>query len=152
MFELTRRNNGYPTNYYDPFREMEKLERSFFGAPFDGFFGGKDLAEFKTDITDEGDHYLLEADLPGFDKKDIHLDVNGDTLTIQAERHSKVEQKDNQDRIVRVERSYGSYSRRFDLSAVDADNIKAKYDNGVLTLNLPKKASVLPASRQLEIE
>ena len=152
MIELTRRNNGYPTNYYDPFREMEKLERGFFGGPFDSFFGGKDLAEFKTDITDEGDHYLLEADLPGFDKKDIHLDVNGDTLTIQAERHSKVEQKDNQDRIVRVERSYGSYSRRFDLSAVDADNIKAKYDNGVLTLNLPKKASVLPASRQLEIE
>ena len=121
MFELTRRNNGYPTNYYDPFREMEKLERSFFGAPFDGFFGGKDLGEFKTDITDEGDHYLLEADLPGFDKKDIHLDVNGDTLTIQAERHSKVEQKDNQDRIVRVERSYGSYSRSFDATGIDVE-------------------------------
>ena len=125
---------------------FDEFERSVFGD------NGRRTPVFSTDIKDEGDHYLLEADLPGFDKKDIHLDVNGDTLTIQAERHSKVEQKDNQDRIVRVERSYGSYSRRFDLSAVDADNIKAKYDNGVLTLNLPKKASVLPASRQLEIE
>lgn len=149
MFELSRRNNGYLDNRYDPFREMEKLERSFFGDPF---FGSRDLAQFQTDITDEGDHYLLEADLPGFDKQDIHLDVTGDTLTIQAERHSKAEEKDNKDRIVRVERSYGAYSRRFDLSQVDAQNIRAKYENGVLSLTLPKKEGVQPASRQLEIE
>lgn len=149
MFELARRNNHHAVNGYNPFREMEDLERSFFGDPF---FESRDLAEFKTDVTDEGDHYLLEADLPGFDKKDIHLDISGDVLTIQAERHSKVEEKDKKDRVIRVERSYGSYSRQFDLSSVNTEQIKAKYDNGVLALTLPKKQDTLPASRTLEIE
>lgn len=143
MFELTHRNN-HSMNNYNPFREIEELERSFFGS--------QDLAEFKTDITDEGDHYLLEADRPGFEKKDIQLDVSGDTLTIRAERHSKVEEKDQKNKVIRVERSYGSYSRQFDISAVDADRIKAKYDNGVLRLTLPKKETAAPASRQLLIE
>lgn len=152
MFELTRRNNNHPINTYNPFRELEEFERSFFFNPFGSFFGTTSLAEFKTDVTDEGDHYLLEADLPGFDKKDIQLDVNGDTLTIHAERRSKVEEKDKKERIVRIERSYGAYSRSFDISGVDTDGIKAKYDNGVLKLTLPKKQPSLPEGRRLEIE
>ena len=151
MFELTRRNNNH-LNSYNPFREMEELERAFFGNPFSSFFGTGTLAEFKTDVTDEGDHYLLEADLPGFDKKDIALDINGDTLAIRAERHSKVEEKDKKDKIVRMERSYGSYSRQYDISGIKADEIKAKYDNGVLKLTLPKKEDTLPQSKRLEIE
>ena len=151
MFELTRRNNHH-INTYNPFREMEEFEKNFFGNPFGTFFGTQDLAEFKTDVTYEGDHYLLEADLPGFDKKDIKLDINGDTLTVQAERHSKIEEKDKKDKIVRIERSYGSYSRQFDVSGVDTDNIKAKYEDGVLKLTLPKKEKTLPEGRRLEID
>lgn len=151
MFELARRNNHH-VNTYNPFREMEELERSFFADPFAGFFGSADLAEFKTDVTDEGDHYLLEADLPGFEKKDIAMDVNGDTLTIRAERHSKAEDKDQKDRIVRVERSYGAYARQFDVSGVDTDHIRAKYENGVLKLELPKRETQTPEARRLEIE
>lgn len=150
MFELTRRNNNH-INEYNPFREMEEFERNFFANPFGSFFTTQSLAEFKTDVTDEGDHYLLEADLPGFDKKDIHLDINGDTLSVSAERHSKYEEKDK-DKVVRIERSYGSYSRSFDISGVDADGIKAKYDNGVLKLTLPKKHATIPESKRLEIE
>lgn len=152
MFELTRRNNNRHINSYNPFREMEDFERNFFADPFGSFFGSSDLAEFKTDVTDEGDHYLLEADLPGFDKKDITLDISGDTLTVHAERHSKVEEKDKKDKIIRMERSYGSYSRQFDVSGVDTDRIKAKYHNGVLKLTLPKKDEKLPESKRLEIE
>ena len=151
MFELTRRNNNH-VNTYNPFREMEELERAFFSNPFGNFFGNSSLAEFKTDVTDEGDHYLLEADLPGFDKKDITLDINGDILTVRAERHSKVEEKDKKDKVIRMERSYGSYSRQYDISGVKADEIKAKYDNGVLKLTLPKKEQSLPTSKRLEIE
>lgn len=151
MLELVRRNNNH-INSYNPFRELEEMERNFFGTPFGTFFNNQDLAEFKTDVTDEGDHYLMETDLPGFDKKDIHLELNGDTLTINAERHSRVEEKDNKDKVVRVERSYGSYSRSFDVSGVDVEQIKAKYDNGVLKLTLPKKQVVLPEGKQLEIE
>ena len=90
-------------------------------------------------------------DRPGFDKKDIHLDVNGDTLTIHAERKAEQEEKDDKNNYVRCERSFGSYSRQFDLSSVDADHMKATYDNGVLKLEMPKKA--LPDSaRHIEIE
>ena len=152
MFELTRRNNNHHVNAYNPFRELEEFERNFFGNPFGSFFSSGDLAEFKTDVTDEGDHYLLEADLPGFEKKEIQLDISGDTLTVRAERHSKIEEKDKKEKVVRVERSYGSYSRSFDISGVDADQIKAKYENGVLKLTLPKKQVTLPEGRRLEIE
>ena len=152
MFELTHRNNNHHISTYNPFREVEDFERSFFNTPFSSFFGTQDLAEFKTDVSDEGDHYLLEADLPGFEKKDIQLEISGDTLTVRALRHSKVEEKDNKDKLVRIERSYGSYSRQFNISGVEAERIKARYDNGVLKLTLPKKQAELPEARHLEIE
>ena len=146
MFELRpfeRRNNRIAN--YDPWSEME---RAFWG---DGSWS-HGLSEFKTDIQDKGDSFLLEADLPGFDKKDIHLDINGDMLTVSAERHSEHEEKDKKNKYVRCERSYGSYSRSFDLSGVKADEIKAKYENGVLKLTMPKKENTLPEARHLEIE
>ena len=150
MFELSRRTNN-PMNTYNPFREMEAMERRFFGPHYDDFFRMTDLAEFKSDVTDEGDHFLLEADLPGFNKEDIHLSLDGNTLTVSAERHSNVEHKEK-DKVIRVERSYGSYQRQYDISNINADGISAKYDNGVLQLTLPKKDKVVPASRQIEIE
>ncbi len=137
MFELM--NNNY-LNSWNPFHAMND------------FFGHSDLAEFKTDISDEGDHYLLEADLPGFDKKDIQLSLQDNMLNIQAERHSKFEEKDAQNKVVRMERSYGSYSRQFDVSGIDTDHISAKYEDGVLKLNMPKKQETLPQARMLEIE
>ncbi len=150
MFEISPyHRNGLS---YNPFREMEELERCFFGEPFSGFFGSSDIAEFKTDVTDEGDSYVLEADLPGFAKQDIHLDISGNMLTINAERHSEHEEKDKKNKYVHLERSYGKYSRAFDVSAINTENIKAKYDNGVLKLTLPKKQQSLPESKQLSIE
>ena len=152
MFELRpyRKNNHQLS--YNPFREMEEFEKAFFGEPFTSFFHSGDIAEFKTDISDQGDSYLLEADLPGFEKSDIHLDVSGDTLTINAERHSEHEEKDKKEKYVRVERSYGKYSRQFDISQVKSDKIKAKYENGVLKLTLPKKQQALPETKRLDIE
>ena len=150
MFGLTTRNYNNGLRTYDPFREMEAFERAFFSDPFAGFFNTTELAQFRTDVTDEGDHFLLEADLPGFEKKDINLDIQGDTLTIHAERHSKVEEKDKKDKVVRMERSYGSYSRSFDITGIDPDKIKAKYVDGVLRLTLPKAEQV--KGRRLEIE
>ena len=119
MFELRpfeRRNNHVAA--YDPWDQME---RAFFG---DGSWG-RGLSEFKTDIQDKGDSYLLEADLPGFKKEDIHVDVDGDTMTIRAERHSEHEDQDKKGNYVRCERSYGSYQRAFDISGVEVANISA---------------------------
>ena len=80
------------------------------------------------------------------------LTDNGDTLTIHAERHSEAEQKEHKDKYLRVERSYGAYSRAFDVSLIDTANIKAKYEDGVLKLTLPKKQKTEPDKRTLEIE
>ena len=150
MFEMrpyAKRNNSL----YNPFHDMDEFEKKFFSTPF-GFFDTNVLDEFKTDIKDEGDRYELEADLPGFDKKDIHLDINGDMLTVSAERHSEHEEKDKKNKYVRCERSYGSYSRSFDVSGINIDGIEASYTDGVLTLTMPKKAAEVPASRRLEIK
>ena len=151
MFDLKpyeRKNN---VSSYNPFRDMEAFERSFFSNPF-GVFGGNMLSEFKTDITDNGNEYVLEADLPGFKKEDIKLDINGDVLTVQAERHSEHEDKDKKDKYIRCELSYGLYSRQFDVSEIDTENIKAKYEDGVLKLTLPKKAEVASSPKRVEIE
>ncbi len=149
MFELSRRNNNRAM--YNPFREMDELEKRFFNEPF-GFFSNGIMDAFKTDIKDEGDCFELEADLPGFDKKDIHLDINGDVLKISAERHSEHEESNKKGKYIRCERSYGAYYREFDLSNIKSDEIKAKYENGVLKLTLPKKDEIVPESKHLEIE
>ena len=148
MFEMTNRNN----TVYNPFHEMEQLEKQFFGDPFGSFFDSRDLAEFKTDVLDEGDHYELEADLPGFRKEDIRLELKGDNLVISAQRHSSAEEKNKDGKVVRMERSYGSYQRSFNVSEIDTDNIRAAYENGVLKLTLPKRQQQIPESRILEIE
>ena len=135
MFELRPyRNNNHMTTY-DPFRDMEALERAFFGNR--DFLG--DVGTFKTDIQDKGDHYLLEADLPGMKKEDIAIDIDGDNLTIKAERRNEHEEKDKS--YVRCERSYGSYQRAFDISGVEVADISAQYKDGVLKLNMPKKSA-----------
>lgn len=149
MFEIipfTRRNH---VANYNPFKELDDFQKAFFG---DGMFSRSGMEPFRTDIKETESEYVLEADLPGFEKKDIHIDISDDYLTIQAERHSGHEDQDEKKNYVRCERSYGSYSRSFDISGVDADKIAAKYENGVLTLTMPKKAPVQPASRQLTIE
>lgn len=149
MYEMRPYHKNAPMSY-DPFRELEALERRFFGKPFDQV--ASKLPGFRTDIRDEGDFFALDADLPGCSKEDIRLEVNGDLLTIRAERKSACEEKDEKTGYLRRERYCGSYRRDFDVSAVDADNIKAKYENGVLHLTLPKKQSALPSVKTLEIE
>ena len=147
MFELkpyTRKNNSV---YYNPFQTMDEFERNFFNPSF----FETSLDQFKTDIKDEGDSYTLEADLPGFEKKDIHLDLNNDVLTISAERHSNYEKKDSKGNYLRCERSYGTYTRSFSLEGIDADNISASYEDGVLKLALPKQQPAKADTRRLEI-
>ena len=145
MFELTPyfRSNRKAAQVYDPFREMEDMERRFFG---------NSVQSFRSDIKDEGNAYLIETDMPGFRKEDIHVDLKGETLTIRAERHSDYEKDDKKKSYLHVERSYGSYSRQFDVSGIDTDKISAKYENGVLKLTMPKKEAPKETSKHLEIE
>lgn len=130
---------------FDPFREMDDLERSFFGNT-------NVVSAFRTDVTDTGDTYKLEAELPGFKKEDIKIDIENDCLTISAERKLENDDKDNKGNFVKRERFYGSYSRSFDVTGIDTDSIEASYTDGVLTLVMPKKKEEIPASRRLEIK
>lgn len=143
MFELTPFTRSRGMDLYRPFRDLEDLERSFFSGNTPGLF--------KTDIRDSGDAYVLEADLPGMKKEDIHIDIDGDRLSISAERSAVKEEKDENGGYVRCERSYGSFSRSFDISGIRGEDISAAYADGVLTLTLPKQAKTVPASRRLEI-
>lgn len=152
MFELTPFVQRQGLSSFNPFRELENFEREFFGtSPFTSFKTDI-LNGFKTDIKDIGSVYELSADLPGFKKEDINIDINNNTLTISAERKSEKEEKNDEGNYIRRERSYGSFSRSFDLSGIEAENIKAKYTDGVLTITLPKQDKQLQNNRKLEIE
>ena len=137
-------------SFANPFREMDNLARALFNEPL--FSEKAEIRPFRTDIRKTDDGFVLEADLPGFDKKDISVGIDGDVMTIKAQRHSESEETDKKDNFIRIERSFGSYERKFDVSGVDTENIGARYENGVLVLNMPRKEPVLPPSRQLTIE
>lgn len=93
----------------------------------------------KVDVKENGDGYTLQAELPGVDKDDIHVTIEGNVVTLRAE----VKQQDTQtsdEKVLRSERYFGSVARSFQLPAdIDDSRAKAKYDAGVLTLTLPKK-------------
>lgn len=145
LVPYVRRNNSLSA--FDPFRELDELERAFFGNSNES-----KLAAFSTDIKDKGDHYELEADLPGVEKDDIKIDLADNVLTISAERHSEYEENDKKHNYVRCERSYGSYQRSFDTTGIDTDHIEAEFKNGVLKLELPKIKETKPETKRLEIK
>ena len=144
MFEMMPFTRNRGVDLYRPFRDLEELERSL--------FAGNGVTTFKTDIRDAGDAYVLEADLPGMKKEDIHIDIDGDRLAISAERNAVKEEKDENGGYIRCERSYGSFSRSFDISGIRGEEISAAYEDGVLKLTLPKQTRAVPASRRLEIQ
>ncbi|MGM9642934.1 MAG: Hsp20/alpha crystallin family protein [Eubacteriales bacterium] len=141
MFGLTPFVHNSHVTSYDPFKEMEEFERRFFGER---------IPAMRTDIRETENAYILEADLPGFAKEDIHAEIQNGYLTLHAEHSS--ESKKDEDNYVRRERSYGSYSRTFDLDGIDADAIDASYKDGVLTLTLPKLTQKAPEAKKLEIK
>ena len=143
MFEMMpfARTHADP---YRPFRDLEDLERAF--------FSGSSANAFRTDIRDTGDAYVLEADLPGMKKEDIHIDVDGDCLSITAQRSASHEEKGQDGSYIRCERSYGAYSRSFDISGIRSEDLSAAYADGVLTVTMPKREKTVPTSRRLEIQ
>ena len=142
MFELMP--FGYRrVSAYNPFRDFEEMSRSF--------WDNNNVSAFRTDITEKDGKYVLEADLPGFKKEDISVDIDKDCLTITAE-HKSEEKEENADSYIRRERYYGSYTRSFNVKGIDTEAITAAYNDGVLTLPMPKKEPEVPAARRLEIK
>ena len=131
------------SNVFDTF---DNFARDFFRK------SNADLPAFRTDIRDAGDSFLLEADLPGFNKEDISLDLKDGILTIQAVHQDSSEEKDDKGSYIRRERRYGSFQRSFDVTGIDEAGITAAYQNGVLTLTLPKARPVEPETHRLAIQ
>lgn len=126
-------------------RYMDEMERSLCGSAVNGD------ARFRCDISEKDDVFTLEAELPGFEKEDIKVDLDGDTLTISAAHSAEEEKKDEDGRVLRRERRYGSFSRRFDVTGINTDEIKADYKNGILELSLPRRKDLDPPTRRIEI-
>ena len=129
---------------YNTFRELEEMSRSF--------WNDTNLNAFRTDITEKDGVYTLTAELPGFKKEDISIDIDKDCLTIAAERKDESEDEDKERNYVRRERFYGSYSRSFNVKGIDTEAINASYADGILTLTMPSKTPETPPTRRLEIQ
>ncbi len=96
-----------------------------------------------VNIKEEGEAYLLIADIPGVEPKDIEINMEDRVLTIRGER--KTEARENRDTYSRVERVSGNFYRRFTLpDTADAEKISAKSGNGVLEVHIPKQERVQP--------
>jgi HSP20 family protein len=101
-----------------------------------------------VDIAEDADRIRVTAELPGFKEEDVHVELNGDVLTLSGERKRDEEKKDVN--YTRVERSYGHFTRSFTLpSTVDREKVKASFASGLLTIELPKKPESKP--RQIPI-
>ena len=137
---------------WEPFRSFKPFYGDF-GSWFDEAAentAGDGHWHPSVDVYETDDSYVLKADLPGVTKEDIKIDINKNTLTIKGEKKS--EEKVEKENYVRVERSYGSFSRSFSLSdKVNTENIKANYKDGVLEITLPKKEEVKPKEIKVEV-
>ena len=133
---------------YDPFL-MEPVSDLFQGLfrPMRSMMAAQEneLGSMKIDVTEDDGAYSVKAELPGVDKNDIDVRIDGRVVSIHAKVERSSEQKEGE-RVIRRERYSGAVSRSFSLaSEVDDANAKAEYKDGVLSLSLPKKA---PADRK----
>lgn len=144
---------------FNPWRDFSSLQNRvnrLFDETLGSFTGDQEALDTyewapTVDIYEEDKNYVFEADLPGFKKEDIKIDIKNNTLNISGERKS--DSKVNEDNYVRVERRYGRFSRSFTLpNIVDAEKIKANYKDGVLKLTVPKKEEALPKSISIDVE
>ena len=121
-------------------RDPMKLFESVFNDNVSPFVASIVAPSFKVDISEDDTAIFIEGDMPGIKKEDIKVSMEDDVLTICAERTKCEEEKTKE--YHRTERSWGSLSRSFTVGEnVDADNIDASYDNGVLKIKVPKKTA-----------
>lgn len=106
---------------------------------FDDFLTSKKEQMMKCDIYEKGDDYHLELDIPGFDKKDISIEVNDGYLKIKAEKNESNDEKDEDKKYIRKERVYGKYERSFYIGDIDEDKIHAEFKDGMLKITVPKQ-------------
>ena len=116
-------------------------------------FNARNDMVMKTDITEKDGNYMLDMELPGCRKEDIHLELNDGYLNVSASRNTNKEEKDDKGNLIRQERYSGSFSRSFYVGEnVKEEDIKASYDNGELKITFPKEPKALPQKKVISIE
>ena len=146
MLSLTPRTNFGALSFNDFVDDM-------FSSPF--FRGSRtQMPSMKTDIKEKDGMYLLDIDLPGFEKENIKAELNDGYLTISATRNTSEDKSDEESGYVYRERSCGSCSRSFYVGEnLTQEDIKAKYENGILRLSVPKKeAKPVETKKTIAIE
>lgn len=147
MFDIVpwRKNNSIQSKG----DEFQNMVNSFFN---DDFFNSVSIIKnnFSVDLKEDDNNYIIEADLPGVDKKDIDISYNNRYLNISARRESNLEE--NKDNYVRQERSYGEFKRSFYIDNIVEDKIYASFDNGVLNIKLPKLNKEISETKKIEIK
>lgn len=134
---------------YEPWGMLEQMRKEM-----DRIMGEENAAATSdwvpaVDIREDKDCFTITADLPGMQAKDIEVNAENGMLTIRGEREN--EKKENRDGYKRIERSYGSFFRRFTLpDTADTDKISAKAEHGVLTVTIPKHEKLQP--RRISVE
>ncbi len=138
-------------------RDLDTMQKRM-NRLFNDFFSGREgdgddliLGSWNpaVDVVEHDDSYVIEAELPGMNKNDIKISVTNDVLTIQGEK--KVEKEDKKKNFHRTERSYRSFSRTFSLPGnVKADKVEAEFNNGVLTVKVPKSEEAKP--KQIDVK
>jgi HSP20 family protein len=132
---------------WEPAREGDTLQ-SEMNRLFDTFFGGNGTRGTRRwvpamDLVETDEHLVLRADLPGLEQDDVSIEIKDGVLTVSGGRKS--EQEEKAEAFHRVERSYGSFSRSLTLPrGVDADEVVAEFERGVLEVRIPKPQESKP--------
>jgi len=138
--DLVRRNDIFDLrNVFDDF---------FNDAFLPGFFSAG--SPIRADIRETEKEYVLDAEIPGARKEEIRLDLRDDVLTISVEHNEQVNEE--RDSYIRRERRYGSFSRSFYVENVRPEDVSAKYNNGILTITLPKHEGGNSNRHSIEIQ
>jgi len=149
MFGLTpfnRRENNLTRR--DPWGIRSVFEDFFDDVFFPGFFTAG--SSIRADIRETDKEYIIEAEIPGARKEDIKLDLRDDVLTISVQRNEVInEEREN---YIRRERRYGACSRSFYVDNIRHEGVKAKYNDGILTITLPKDENRKNNGHRIEIQ
>src|SRR5215211_5568032 len=137
---------------WDPIRELDSLQGDM-NRLFDRFFEGRTNGTGRRwipamDLVETDDHLVLRGDLPGLSEDDVEIEIKDNVLTVSGERKSENEEKG--EGYHRVERAFGSFSRSMTLpQGVDAEQVEAHFDSGVLEVRIPKPAEAKPTRVQI---
>ncbi len=138
-------------NLFDDFFD-DSFERNFFGSR-NPLYGKHAKNLLKTDVKEGKDGYKISIDLPGFKKEDVQVDLKDGYLTVNATKGMNKDEEQEDGRYIRRERYQGSCSRSFYVGAVKPEDVKCKYEFGVLKIQIPKMdTKALETPNRIEIE